>query len=728
MEKILIDSKLEKVSGLVERVTFHSEETGFCVLRIKVRGNKDLVTLIGNAAVVSPGEHIEGLGEWINDRNHGLQFKAKNLSIIPPSTIEGIQKYLGSGIVKGIGPHFAKKLVKAFGDKIFDVIENFPERLTELEGIGKKRQQMVVESWDEQKAIREIMVFLQSYGLGTSRAVRIYKKYGDDAVEVVRENPYKLTTDIHGIGFKTADEFAKKLGIKEDSLMRAKAGVRYILQKHSEAGHCACRFSILMKDSQELLGISQDIIETAINAEHADENIILEDIDDELCIFLASLHTCEKSTATLLTNLNNGKVPWNFINFQKAIPWVEEKTKLKLSPTQQKAVESVLNNKVNIITGGPGVGKTTIVNSIIQIISAKKINIALCAPTGRAAKRLSETTGLQAKTIHRLLEFDAKKYAFKRDHKNPLLVDFLVVDEASMLDIVIMHSLLKAIPKHAAVLFVGDVDQLPSVGPGKVLTDIIASQVIPTQRLTEIFRQAKKSKIIVNAHRINQGSMPYIPEKNEVSDFYTIYANDADEIREKLIKVVRDRIPNLLSCNPIDDIQVLTPMNRSGLGAISLNIELQQILNKNIGPKITKYGSTYIVGDKVIQKINNYDKNVFNGDIGKITKIDEEESLVYIEFDERVLEYDFRELDEISLAYAISIHKSQGSEYPVVVIPVAMQHFMMLAKNLLYTAVTRGKKLVVLIGQKKAVAMAVKNISKSERITNLEYRLNHLLC
>lgn len=716
----------ETLSGSVERVTFHSEESGFCVLRVKARGHQDFVTVTGSAASITPGEYVECQGNWFNDKNYGLQFKSHRLTVVPPSTLEGIEKYLGSGMIKGIGPHFAKKLVKAFGEQVFDVIEETPERMLELPGIGQKRKERVISAWAEQKVIREIMVFLQSYGVGTSRAVRIYRTYGNEAIAKVSENPYRLALDIHGIGFKTADTIAQKLGIPKDSLIRAQAGVRHALQELSGEGHCAAERDKLAEAASKLLEISHELSSTALDTEVKEGNLVEEIIDDRQVLYLTALHKAEVGVASSLLRLVQGEAPWATVNVAKAIPWVEAKAGIQLSESQKTAVNLALKNKLLVITGGPGVGKTTLVNSILRIIAAKQAEILLCAPTGRAAKRLSESTGLEAKTIHRLLEFDPKAFGFKRNRDNPLEADIVVVDEASMIDIVLMNQLLKAIPDTAALLLVGDVDQLPSVGPGAVLSDIISSETIPVVRLTEIFRQAATSKIIVNAHRINQGKMPAKAEKQEeLSDFYFVPAETPEEISEKVLQIVCERIPKRFGLDSIRDVQVLTPMNRGGLGSRSLNVELQKRLNSISGPQVTKFGWSYGAGDKVLQTVNNYDKEVFNGDIGTISSIDLEESELVIEFDGREVKYDVNELDEISLAYAASIHKSQGSEYPAVVIPLATQHFMMLERNLLYTGVTRGKTLVVVIGQPKALAMAVKNKRSAQRLTALAHRLRN---
>jgi exodeoxyribonuclease V alpha subunit len=713
---------MEHLAGSVERVTFHSEETGFCVLRVKVRGHRDLITVVGTAPTITPGEYIEGQGWWVTDRTHGLQFKTTQLRVVPPTTLEGIERYLGSGMVKGIGPHFAHKLVQAFGAAVFDVIEQTPARLQELDGIGPKRTARVVAAWAEQKVIREIMVFLHSHGVGTARAVRIYKTYGTDAIARVQENPYRLALDIHGIGFKTADTLAQRLGVPRDAVIRAQAGVRHVLQTFADEGHCAVVRAELIEAATTLLEIPETTLVQAITLEVQEERLIAESIDGQPCLLLAPLYRAEVGVASQLLRLLEGVPPWGAIDPAKAIPWVEQKTGRTLAASQRAAVAQVLMGKVTVITGGPGVGKTTIVTSILQALRAKRMRVLLCAPTGRAAKRLSEATGLEAKTIHRLLEFDPKGTGFLHNATNPLAADLVVVDEVSMVDVVLMAQLLRAIPPQAAVLLVGDVDQLPSVGPGAVLADIIASGCIPTVTLTEIFRQAATSQIIVNAHRINRGQMPVTSEEGN-SDFYVITADTPEDIQAKLLRVVTERIPQRFGLHPIRDVQILTPMNRGSLGARALNVALQAALNPDATPKVTRFGWTYAPGDKVLQTINDYDKDIYNGDIGQVVQVDPEEGEVVVGFDGREVTYDVAELDEVALAYATTVHKSQGSEYPAVVIPLATQHYPMLARNLLYTGVTRGKQLVVLIGQPKACALAVRNVRAMRRLTHLATRV-----
>ncbi|WP_373510590.1 ATP-dependent RecD-like DNA helicase [Thiocapsa sp.] len=715
----------ENLAGMVERVTFHSAENGFCVLRVQVRGQRDLVTLIGSAATVSPGEHLEAEGHWVNDRQHGLQFKATGLRLVPPRSLEGIERYLGSGMVKGIGPHFARHLVNAFGEDVFSVIEETPERLLELPGIGPKRQYRVTSAWAEQKVIRDIMVFLQSHGVGTARAVRIYKTYGDAAVERVRENPYRLALDIYGIGFKTADGIAEKLGIARDAPIRAQAGVRHVLQELSGDGHCAAWHEQLTEQAAVLLEISAPVIEDAIQVELAEERLVAERIEDRPVLLLAPLQRAERGVAGHLRRLEQDPPPWGAIDADKALPWVEQRTGQTLSDSQRIAVSTVLNAKIAIITGGPGVGKTTVVNSLLRILVAKGVEVCLCAPTGRAAKRLSESTGHEAKTIHRLLEFDPQVMGFKKDAENPLETDLVVVDETSMVDIVLMNQLLRAIPSAAAVILVGDVDQLPSVGPGAVLANLIDAGTIPTVRLTEIFRQAAASRIVVNAHRINAGRLPEVSRANgPESDFHLIHADTPEAIHERLLKVVIERIPARFGLDPVRDIQVLTPMSRGGLGARALNVALQAALNPDAQPRIERFGWTYAPGDKVIQLANDYNKEVFNGDIGRIQSIDTEEGVLSIVFDGRAVIYETGELDTLALAYATSVHKAQGAEYPAVVIPLATQHYTLLQRNLLYTAVTRGKRLVVVIAQPRALAMAVKRSDSGRRLTRLRERVS----
>ena len=708
----------ENLAGLVERVTFHNEDNGFSVLRVKARGHRDLITVVGHAATLGAGEFVQASGRWVNDRTHGIQFRADFLRSAPPTTGEGIEKYLASGMIKGIGPVYAKKLVRAFSQAVFDVIEQTPARLKEIAGIGPKRADSIVAAWADQKAIREIMIFLHSHGVGTSRAVRIFKTYGADAIRVISDNPYRLARDIRGIGFKSADQIAEKLGIEKTAMIRARAGIGYALTEAMDEGHCGLPFAQLVPMAVKLLEVPPDIIETALDLELKDGDVVADTVETERCIFLAGLHRAERAIAGRLRTLGEGKPPWPPINADKAIPWVETKAGITLAASQREAVRLTLQSKVLVITGGPGVGKTTLVNSILKILSVKGVRIALAVPTGRAAKRLSETTGFEAKTIHRLLEVNPMHGGFRRNDEHPLECDLLVVDETSMIDVPLMNALLKAIPDHAALILVGGVDQLPSVGPGQVLADIIASGAVPVVRLTEVFRQAAESRIIVNVHRINHGLMPEWAQ-DPTSDFHFVECADPEDGVAKILRIVRERIPARYHLDPIRDIQVLSPMNRGGLGARSLNIDLQKALNPGGELSVERFGWTFAVGDKVMQVENDYDRDVYNGDLGVIRGIDPETSEMLIDFDGREVTYGFGELDEIVLAYAITIHKSQGSEYPAVVIPLTTQHYPMLQRNLFYTAVTRGKRLVVIVGQKKAIAIAVKGKQVGRRWSKL---------
>ena len=719
----------EVLGGLVDRVTFHNSENGFCVLRVKARGQRDLITVIGHATMISAGEFVQASGAWVNDRTHGVQFRASFLKATAPTTVEGIEKYLGSGMIRGIGPVYAKKLVRAFGESVFDIIEQEPGRLREVTGIGPKRAGRITAGWADQKVIREIMLFLHSNGVGTSRAVRIYKTYGVDAVRLISENPYRLARDIRGIGFRTADQIATKLGIEKTAMIRVRAGVSFALAEAMDDGHCGLPEGELVPLTQKLLEVPEDLITTALALEIQEGTVIADDLDGCRCVFLAGLYRAERDIAERLRALAVGDPPWPQINADKAIPWVEGGTKMTLAESQKEAIRVALGAKVLVITGGPGVGKTTLVNSLLKILLAKTVGIELCAPTGRAAKRLSESTGRDARTIHRLLETDPRTGSFRRNEENALDCDLLVVDETSMVDVPLMRALLRALPDRAALLLVGDVDQLPSVGPGQVLADVIASGAMPVVRLTEVFRQAAESRIIVNAHRINQGLMPSLTPI-EGGDFYFVDAADAEEGVQKLLAIVQERIPRRFGFDPIGGIQVLCPMNRGGLGARSLNIELQNALNPPGEIRVERFGWTFCPGDKVMQVENDYDKDVYNGDLGMVSRIDMEESEVSVEFDGREVIYGFGDLDELVLAYATTIHKSQGSEYPAVVIPLSTQHYPMLQRNLVYTGVTRGKRLVVLIGQRKALAIAVKGARARRRWSKLRDWLhvnrNHL--
>jgi exodeoxyribonuclease V alpha subunit len=715
----------ESLSGLIERVTFFNEENGFAVLKVKVQGYRDHLTVVGSLPSVSAGEWVSAEGHWVQDREFGRQFRAELINSTAPTTKEGIEKYLGSGMVKGIGPVYAQKLVHKFSEKIFEIIETESARLEEVDGIGPKRRKRIKEAWAEQKVIRQIMVFLHSNGVGTSRAVRIFKTYGQDAIAKVQANPYTLAKDIHGIGFKTADQIAQKIGIPADSLLRACAGLSHVLTEATSEGHCALPLELLRDEAVKLLSVEGAIVTAALERTLASQELVRDTIGGQELIFLPKLKRAEEIIAAKIKNLAGLHATFPAVDFDKAVVWCQEKTGKALAPSQRDALKLALTSRALIITGGPGVGKTTLVNAILLILRAKKVNCLLCAPTGRAAKRLSETTGVEAKTIHRLLEVQAATGRFGRNEGNPLDCELLVVDETSMVDVPLMANLLRALPPKGSLLLVGDIDQLPSVGPGMVLRHLIESRIVPVVRLTEVFRQAAHSRIILNAHRINEGMQPERSAKGAESDFFFVEREDPEQIAAALVDMVKKRIPAKFHFDPIRDVQVLCPMNRGSLGVRELNVRLQQELNpaRADEPTVEKFGWQFRPRDKVIQTENDYDKDVFNGDIGQIMKLDPMEKEVTIRFDQREVVYDYGELDEISLAYAITIHKSQGSEFPVVVLPLAMQQYLLLQRNLVYTGITRGKKLVVLIGQQKALALAVRNNKTENRFSGLLARL-----
>lgn len=707
---------IENIQGSVERITFHSEENGFCVLRVNIAKFKDLVTVVGNIASISVGEYIQASGMWIHNKNFGKQFKSTFIKVTTPTSLEGIQKYLGSGMIKGIGPKYAEKLVKNFGKNVFDVIEQSPFRLKEVEGIGNSRLEMITTAWQDQKVIREIMLFLHSHGVSQSRSTRIYKTYGQKAIEIILQNPYQLAKDIRGIGFLSADKIAQNIGIDKNSLIRARAGIRFALFESMEKGHCGFPKELLIESAFSLVQIEKSILENALHEELKDGDVICQTIDTTPCIFLSTLYYSERLIAKNLLDLLQSKIPWKNVINQK-----NNEKNISLSTSQQKAVDQALVSKVLVITGGPGVGKTTVVKSILNTLKNQNLRIILTAPTGRAAKRLSESTNMSAKTIHRLLETNSKTGGFSRNEKRPLECDLLVVDEASMIDVPLMNALLKAVPKSSALFFVGDIDQLPSVGPGKVLSSIIESKTIPVVQLTEIFRQAASSKIIQSAHAINHGHMPNLDiSKETLSDFYFIETSTQENCLEKIMTML-ERIKDRFGYSPIKDVQVLVPQSRGIIGTRNLNEELQKKLNPSSFEKnISKYGTLFSVGDKVMQTENNYDKEVYNGDIGFIKELSLDDKCLTVTFDDKNVVYDFEELDELSLSYATTIHKSQGSEYPVVIIPLMMTHYIMLKRNLIYTGITRGKKLVIIIGEKKALSIAIKSKDMEKRWSSLQ--------
>jgi exodeoxyribonuclease V alpha subunit len=714
-----------ELKGQIERITYFNEQNGYTVAQVKAEGAAGLVTIVGSIPGLNPGETVKLQGEWQNHARYGRQFKAASCEVVMPATISGIERYLGSGMIKGIGPVTAKRLVSKFAIETLDVIDRDIGRLAEVDGIGEKRIGMIRSAWQAQKEIRNVMVFLQGHGVSPAYAVKIFKHYGSEAVAIVRENPYRLAEDVFGIGFITADKIAEKLGIPKDSPTRARAGIQYLLNQLSEEGHVYYPFGFLVEHCEKTLETDRGVILDAVSSAASDRRIVIEAAGspdaEERPVYLTGFHVSEQGLARRLRDLLNHPRQLPLIDRDALVAAAEKHLGLALSEQQALAVRDSVERKVMVVTGGPGTGKTTIIKSIIAIQERLGHKVMLGAPTGRAARRMSEATGREARTIHRLLEFSPGDGKFKKDEQNPLDAEAFVIDEASMIDTILMYHLLKAIPLRASLILVGDVDQLPSVGAGNVLGDIIGSGAAPVVRLNEIFRQSRESMIIVNAHRVNEGQMPILNGTGR-SDFQFIEMEAPEAAVERVVGLCRDRIPRKFGYRSIDDIQVLTPMHRGTVGAINLNAELQKALNPS-RDELLWAGRTYKTGDKVMQIRNDYDKDVFNGDIGRIRRIDREEQEVSVDFYGRPVKYDFADLDELVLAYAISVHKAQGSEYPVVVMPILMQHYILLQRNLLYTGITRGKKLVVLLGTKKAIGTAVRNHRPQMRYTLLKERL-----
>ena len=709
-----------ELAGVVERVVYHDEQSGFSVMLLKVAGRRDLPSVVGNTARVEVGEWVEASGSWRKDAKHGLQFQAEEIRVSAPATRAGIEQFLASGIVRGVGAGLAKRLVDRFGESVFEIIENAPERLREISGVGKLRSARIAQAWGEQKRVREVMLFLYSHGIGTRRAVQIYRAYRDQTLSILRRDPYRLVRDVRGIGFATADALAKRLGFSSEAPARLRAGVRQVLRDCLMQGGCGMPVAEVEAQSIRLLGVAASGVEAAIQDLVAAAELIRSDVDGQPCLFLEDLYRAEQRAGARLLDLSRGDLPWSEIDLEKSITWVQGQLEIQLAPNQRQAIEQALTTKLMVLTGGPGVGKTTLVRAILQILRRKKIEILLAAPTGRAAKRLAETTQLSAQTLHRLLEADPRSRGFKRCASNPIDCDLLVVDETSMLDVPLLDALMDALRPSCAVLFIGDVNQLPSVGPGQVLRDMIDSKAIAVVKLEQIFRQAAESQIVRNAHAVNAGQMPELEAASD-GDFYFVETRDCEDTAKRLLKIVGERIPARFGLDPVRDVQVLCPMHRGRTGTQQLNLELQKLLNPAFGQSssVTRGGSTYFPGDKVMQIVNNYDLDVYNGDIGWIEKIDQAEKVVEASFENRSVRYDFDELDQLTLAYGITIHKSQGSEYPAVVMPLLTEHYIMLRRNLLYTGMTRGKQLVVILGQRRALELAIRNTDDLYRTTKL---------
>lgn len=703
-----------KLRCVVEHITYQNQENGYSVMRAKVKDYADLVTLVGNLLDVPVGAVLLCDGVWKMDKRYGRQFVCETWEEVMPATVYGIEKYLGSGLVKGIGPKFAHLIVERFGTETIDIIEEDIERLYEVPGIGKKRVEKIRESWEKQKDIKNVMLFLQQYGVSTAYAAKIYRQYGKESIDQVKENPYRLADDIWGIGFKTADGIAGKMGYGKNDLRRCRSGIQYTLNELADEGHVYAVEEQLIEAAGKLLEADREPIVQAMAGMIASEDLIRE----QEAIYLPPFYHSERGTArrllALMTSRSSALFEGN-IDIQA----IEKATGVGYDDVQVAAIRQAVRSRVMVLTGGPGTGKTTTTQGIIAAYRAAGLRVLLAAPTGRASKRMSEATGMEAKTIHRLLEFNPQD-GYKRNDDNPLEGDVLIVDECSMIDIILMYNLMKAIPVQMRLILVGDIDQLPSVGAGNVLRDIIDSGQVPVIRLTRIFRQAQSSRIVMSAHAINQGRYPDTSNGKD-TDFFFIRKDDPEQVAEEIVKLVKHRLPKAYN-QPLSNIQVLTPMQRSVVGAGNLNMLLQQALNTStLG--ISRGGINYRLGDRVMQIRNNYDKNVFNGDIGIIEKVNMEDRTLCIRFDGSLVEYEASELDEVTLAYATTIHKSQGSEYPIVVIPVLMTHFVMLQRNLIYTGITRAKKICVLIGQPKALAYAIRNLTVNKRNTKLKERL-----
>ena len=723
---------MHEIEGIVERITYFNERNNYAVAKIQRKNEEYLTTIVGNFHSLNIGETLKLKGKWVNHTDYGTQFQVESYMMSVPATLNGIERYLSSGLIKGIGPVTAKKIVDIFGLDTLDIIQYNPEKLLKVDGIGDKKLKVIIKAYEEQKDIQDVMIFLQSNGVSPTFAVKIYKQYKEKTIEYIQENPYRLADEVFGIGFKTADKIAQELGIDSASMYRIKSGIKYNLSQFSNQGHTYVPYEKLIDQCSEMLEVKSEVITEAIRDLIKEEMVFPQELneDGDIGIYLAPFYHAEKGVSDKIYKLASLPCKKLDIDFEEEIKSIEEETKVELGAGQKKALKMILDNNVLIITGGPGTGKTTTINSIMKLMDKYNMKVLLTAPTGRAAKRMTETSGREAKTIHRLLEYSFLKgegMSFNKNEDNPLNADVVVVDEASMVDLILMYNLLKAIKFGTRLILVGDGDQLPSVGAGSVLNDIIESGCVPVVHLDEIFRQAQESMIVLNAHRINKGEFPLL-NKDE-KDFFFVDREDPQEILEIIIQLCSARLPRFNGCHPIDDIQVLTPMRRTLIGVNILNENLQKALNPpSPSKKEKKYGNEiFRVGDKVMQIKNNYNKEVFNGDIGKIIDIDEEESEIKIRFPDtdgdRDIIYESFELEELTLSYAVSVHKSQGSEYPVIVMPISTQHYLMLQRNLLYTAITRAKELVVLVGTKKALAIAVKNNKIADRYSYLHKRI-----
>ena len=723
-------NQYQKIEGVLERIVFRNPENNYMVGKLRTEGKGRLVTIIGNVFEIKCGEKIEATGRWVLNKKYGEQFEIESISTSVPTTIVGIEKYLGSGLIKGVGPVMAKRIVSHFKLNTVDILDDEPERLHEIEGFGKRRIKIISEEWGKHKDIREVMIFLQSYGISNRYAAKIYNNYGKNSINIIKTNPYRLAEDIFGIGFKTADRIARNAGIKKDSIFRIKAGVIHLLRESENRGHCYCPYENFLEIIVNFLEVELGKVVCALN-ELENENKICIVKDSDRKVYLKSTYDAEKYVCKKLLKIidyNKGSAEESGDrsknkNIHKIIERLSGEAKIILDSVQIEAIKKAVTEKLLVITGSPGTGKSTILNFVIKIFEKENKKIAIAAPTGRAAKRLSETTGREAKTIHRLLEYNPKLNKFIKNEKNLLSADVVIIDEASMLDIVLVKNLLKAVMGKAKLIFVGDIDQLPSVGPGNVLSDMISSEVLSVIKLEKIYRQDGRSLIIHNAHKVRDGCFPYIG-KPKYEDFYFIEKIDPGEVIDLVLHLVSKRIPESFNYDPLLDIQVLVPTNKGIVGVNNLNVKIQNSLNTS-SLKVISGAAEFRLNDKVIQLKNNYEKDVYNGDIGFIKNINPEMDEMQIDFEGRTVSYNFYELDEISLSYAITIHKSQGSEFKCVIIPILTSHYMLLQRNLLYTAITRAKELAVIIGSKKAIGMAVNRSMVENRHTNLKELLRN---
>lgn len=712
---------MEHLRCVVERITYQNAENGYTVLKCAVKNYNDLITVVGTMPDTHVGSVLSLEGFWKMDVKYGRQFSVEHFEETLPATVYGIEKYLGSGLVKGVGPKFAKRIVEKFGKDTLDVIEECPDELLKVPGIGNVRVDRIKKSWQEQKEIKNIMLFLQSHEVSTSHATKIFKTYGSESIEIVKENPYRLADDIWGIGFKTADSIAQKMGFDKGKFVRLRSGIFYTLNKLAENGHCYANRRQLIEKAKELLEVEEPEIEITLDEMLRTNDVIQEkNPEQEDAIYLPPYFFSETGCAKRLIQLMVGRRKIK-VDPDQIMKKVVAGSEITYDEIQLEAVRTAISSKVMVLTGGPGTGKTTTTLGIISAYQKIGMKILLAAPTGRAAKRMSEATGMEAKTIHRLLEYKPPE-GYQKNEEKPLEGDVLILDECSMIDIMLMYNLLKAIPEHMTLILVGDIDQLPSVGAGNVLRDIIDSGEIPIVRLTRIFRQAQGSRIIMNAHRINRGEAIDMRGGKDADFFFASKATN-QEVVETIVQYCKTNLPRYYHVDPLEDIQVLTPMQRGECGAVNLNQVLQEAMNPT-AIFLRRGGTQYRLHDKVMQIRNDYDKEVFNGDIGTIVKVNMEDRELTVNFDDREVLYDVTELDELSLAYAVTIHKSQGSEYPIVVMPFTMSHFVMLQRNLLYTGVTRAKKILVLVGEKKAVFYAIKNETTTGRNTMLKQRLS----